>query len=247
MSLKFDSFKKLRKQKNKWKVDSWEDYEDREDTFLKERLQAKEPTITGQVRITGGKAKNIKIDIPKTTRPLTDRMKVRIFDLLREDIANKTVLDLYAGAGSFGLEALSRGASTATFVEAARQAEGIIKQNIAHAGFLPEADVVKSKAEDYLYKELQQEEIQPFDIIFMDPPYKLYNKKRTYKMQEIINMAADLLPGVQNPSTSQFKGVIIIKHPRRYPIDTLKLPKLKKVETYDFGLNAISFFIVNVA
>ena len=110
MSLKFDSSKKLRKEKRKHKVESWEEFEEREDILLKERLHSKEPTISAVVRITGGKAKNFKIEIPRNSRPLTDRMKVRIFDVLREDISNKTILDLYAGAGSFGLEALSRGA-----------------------------------------------------------------------------------------------------------------------------------------
>jgi len=94
MSLKFDSSKKLRKEKTKHKVESWEEYEQREEVFVKERLQAKEPTISAQVRITGGKAKNFHIDIPRTTRPLTDRMKVRIFDLLREDVYKKTVFSM---------------------------------------------------------------------------------------------------------------------------------------------------------
>lgn len=242
MSLKFDSAKKLRKEKTKHKVETWEEYEQREDLFLKERLQSKEPTITAQVRITGGKAKNFHIDIPKTTRPLTDRMKVRIFDLLREDINKKTVLDLYAGAGSFGLEALSRGAKEATFVDASKQAFQVISSNVAHTGFLPESTVIKSKVEDYLNKTVNEDDT--FDVIFMDPPYKLYNTKRVFKMQEVINKASLLLPGVKDPKYPKFKGVLIIKHPRRYPIDSLSLEYIKKVETYEFGLNSISFFIV---
>jgi 16S rRNA (guanine(966)-N(2))-methyltransferase RsmD len=242
MSLKFDSAKKLRKEKTKHKVESWEEYEQREETFLKERLQSKEPTISAQVRITGGKAKNFHIDIPRTTRPLTDRMKVRIFDLLREDIYKKTVLDLYAGAGSFGLEALSRGAKEATFVDASKQAFQVINSNVAHAGFLPEATVVKSKVEEYLQKKIKEGDT--FEVIFMDPPYKLYNTKRVFKMQQVINNTSLLLPGVQDRKTKKFKGVLIVKHPRRYPIDNLNLEYIKKVETYEFGLNSISFFIV---
>jgi len=242
MSLKFDSSKKIRKEKTKHKVESWVEYEEREDAFLKERLQNKEPTITAQVRITGGKAKNFKIDIPRTTRPLTDRMKVRIFDILREDIFKKEVLDLYAGAGSFGLEALSRGAKEATFVDASKQADLVLKANVAHTGYLPESTIVKSKVEEYLPKAIKAG--KSFDIIFMDPPYKLYNTKRVHKMEEVINNASLLLPGVVNPNTKRFKGCLIIKHPRRYPIDKLALSNIKKVETYEFGLNSISFFIV---
>ena len=87
-------------------------------------------------------------------------------------------------------------------------------------------------------------EEKTFDIIFMDPPYKLYNTKRLFKIQETVNNASLLLPAVVNPNTKKFKGAIIIKHPRRYPIDKLELDNIKKIETFDFGLNAISFFIV---
>ena len=242
MSLKFDSPKKLRKEKSKHKVETWQEYEERENLFLKERLQSKEPTIDAKVRITGGKAKNFHIDIPRATRPLTDRMKVRIFDLLREDISKKKVLDLYAGAGSFGLEALSRGASEVTFVDASKQAFQVISKNVAHTGFLPESTVIKSKVEEYLNKKIKEDET--FDVIFMDPPYKLYNTKRVFKMEKVINEASYLLPGVKDPKTKKFKGVLIVKHPRRYPIDTLTLEHIKRVETYEFGLNSISFFIV---
>ncbi len=242
MSLKFDSSKKLRKEKTKHKVESWEDYEQREQEFLKERLLSKEPTIQADVRITGGKAKNFKIEIPKNTRPLTDRMKVRIFDILREDIANKRVLDLYAGAGSFGLESLSRSAKEVTFVDASKQADLILRKNIAHTGFLPQAEVFKMKVEDFLTKYSDTE--KTYEIIFMDPPYKLYNTKRVSKMQSVINQTSHFLPGVRNSKCRTFKGVLIIKHPRRYPIDNLEYKYIKKVETFEFGLNSISFFIV---
>lgn len=242
MSLKFDSPKKLRKEKSKHKVESWKDFEQREQMFLKERFISKEPTISASVRITGGKAKNFKIEIPRNTRPLTDRMKVRIFDSIGKDIANKTVLDLYAGAGSFALESLSRGAKEATLVEASKQADLVIRKNIAHTGFLPQADVIKSKVEDFIAK--NKNTGATWDIIFMDPPYKLYNTKRIFKMQETINSISKFLPGVQNPNKKQFKGVLIIKHPRRYPIDTLELEYIKKVDTYEFGLNSISMYIV---
>lgn len=242
MSLKFDSSKKLRKEKTKHKVESWEEYEQREQLFLKERLLSKEPTIQTFVRITAGKAKNFKIEIPRNTRPLTDRMKVRIFDVLGKEIANKTVLDLYAGAGSFGLESLSRGAKEVTFVDASKQADLVIKKNIAHAGFLPESEVIKSKVEDFLLR--YSETDKSYDIVFMDPPYKLYNTKRVYKMQEIINQASTFLPGIKKPKSKGFKGAMIIKHPRRYPIDTLELQNIKKIDTFEFGLNSISFYIV---
>ena len=242
MSLKHDSAKKLRKDKNKWKVTTPEEFEKREDTFLREKILSKEPTIVGQIRISAGKAKNILLDIPKTTRPLTDRMKIQIFDVLQEDIYNKRILDLYAGTGAFGLEALSRGAKNAVLIDASKHAERIINDNIAKTGFSSQAEVLKMKAFEYLNKSTNED--LEFDIIFMDPPYKLYNTKKTFKIKEIINLASSLLPGVQNPKTKKFKGVLIIKHPRKYPIDTLELDHLKKATSYTFGLNIISFYIV---
>lgn len=243
MSLKFDSSKKLRKEKTKHKVESWEEFEQREQLFLKERIHSKEPTISAVVRITGGKSKNFNIEIPRNTRPLTDRMKVRIFDLLREDISNKKILDLYAGAGSFGLESLSRGAKEVTFVDASKQADLVLKKNVAHTGYLPQANIVKQKVEEFLPKSIEKGEI--YDIVFLDPPYKLYNTKRVHRMQLVINLASKLLKGVKDPLKKGFKGVVIVKHPRRYPIDILELEHIKRIETYEFGLNSISFFIVN--
>jgi 16S rRNA (guanine(966)-N(2))-methyltransferase RsmD len=244
MSLKSDSFKKLRKEKKKWRVETPEDYLAREDAFLKERLLGKEPTIRAQVRITAGKAKNINIDIPRNTRPLTDRMKVRLFDILGADIVNKTVLDLFAGSGSFGLEALSRGARSVTFVDASKQAEKLIETNAQKTGFGSVVTVIRSKVEDYLIQVVQEDD--EFELIFLDPPYKLYNRKKLTKMQETINNAGKLLPGVRDPKTVKFKGAMLIKHPRRYPIDQLELENIRRVETYDFGLNSVSLFIVAI-
>jgi 16S rRNA (guanine(966)-N(2))-methyltransferase RsmD len=238
MSLKIDSAKKLRKEKNKWKrSNDWKEVAKKEEEYNKERLRHKSPTITGQVRVTAGTAKNIRIDIPKTTRPLTDRMKVRIFDILKKDIVNKTVLDLYAGTGSFAIEALSRGAKSATLVDVAKQTENILKKNVVKTGFDSKTKIVRSKVDEYLNKAIKREE--KYDIVFIDPPYKLFNSKKTMQMENIINMASRLLP-----LKKKFKGVVIIKHPKRYPLDKLELDYLEILETFKFGLNSVTFLIV---
>ncbi len=245
MSLKHDSFKKVRKEKNKWRLETPEDFLEMEETFLKERLQSKEPTITTTVRITGGKARNFLLEVPKATRPMTDRMKVRVFDILREDIVNKSILDLYAGAGSFGLEALSRGAKSVTFVDASKNANIVLKKNVAHTGFLIESEVVKEKVEEYLFGMVNSTEEKPsFDIIFLDPPYKLFNTKKTFKMEQVINMASELLPGVQDKNTKKWKGALLLKHPKRYDLERIDIKHLRLVESINLGLNVISFFIV---
>jgi 16S rRNA (guanine966-N2)-methyltransferase len=238
MSLKLDSAKKLRKEKSKWKHSSdWKEVAKKEEEYHKERIRHKSPTITGQVRVTAGSAKNIRIDIPKTTRPLTDRMKVRIFDILKKDIADRTVLDLYAGTGSFAIEALSRGAKSAVLVDAAKQAERILKKNVVKTGFESKTEVIRSKVDTYLDKAIKNEE--EYEVIFMDPPYKLFNTKKVFRMENLINRASKLLP-----IDEKFKGVVIIKHPKRYPLEKLDFDTLKIFETYKFGLNSVSLLIV---
>lgn len=240
MSLRYDSFKKIRKEKAKWKVESFEEFELREKQYIRDQLLSKEPTIKGQVRVTGGKYKNFLVNIPKNTRPLTDRMKTRIFDILGSDISGKTILDLYAGSGSFGLDSMSRGAKSVVFVDASKHSERILKDNVVKMG-IENTEFIRMKVEEYLFKEQSTDNVH--EIIFMDPPYKLYNTKRKEKMIEVIDMASRLLPAVKK-SKGRFKGALIVKHPRRYPIDTLEFEYIKKMETFDFGLNSISVFII---
>lgn len=249
MSLKEDSGKKIRKKKAQWKIDTVADFEVMEDTFLKERLLSKDPTVKGTVRVTGGAVKNFNIEIPRNTRPLTDRMKVRIFDILAKDIAKKTILDLYAGSGSFGIEALSRGAKKATFIDASKYAEMVLKHNLEKTGYASSSEIIKMKADEFLLKSVTREKGSKwengvtFDIIFIDPPYKLYNKKQLYKIEDTITSAGKLLTGVEDTRV-KFKGVVIVKHPRHYPIEKLNPEGLKLFETLEFGLNSISIYIL---
>lgn len=244
MSLRQDSDHKIRKEKSKWKtrIQSWEDYEDMENHFLKEKAKHEEPAIKGTVRIIAGKAKGVQIEIPRGTRPVTDRMKTQLFDVLREDIANRTVLDLYAGSGAFGLEALSRGAKSAKLVDATKHAEKALNDNVKKTGFLLDAEVIRSKVELFIPDAISNEE--QYEVIFMDPPYKLFNKKDFTKITEVMGLTSQLLPGVQNWNTKLYKGVIIVKHPRMYPIEKLELTHLRLFETFTFGSNALTFFAV---
>ncbi len=242
MGLNIQSQKKLRKIRAKWHIDSWEDYEKMEAEIMKKVARNKDPNINAKVRIIAGKAKNHTLDIPKNTRPLTDRLKTTIFDVLGSDILNKDVLDLYAGSGSFGLEALSRGAKSATFVDTAKDANYVINENIKKTGFLIETTVVKEKVEDFVGSKENLE--NTFDLIFIDPPYKKFNVKNIGEIENILNSSKVMLPGFKEKNKKKFKGAIILKHPRRYPLEKLELNKLKLIETYDFGLNAVSIYIV---
>jgi len=244
MSLRQDSDAKLRKQKKKIsrRITSAEEYDEMENYFLKKQALKEEPDMLGTVHIIAGKAKAVKIQIPRGCRPVTNRMKTNLFDVLREDIANRTVLDLYAGSGSFGLEALSRGAKSATFVDATKHAERALITNIKAMGFLIDAQVIRSKAEDFLPQAIFDE--KKYEVIFMDPPYKFFNKKDLSKIEHLLELTAELLPGTKDWDTKLYKGVIIVKHPRIYPINDLNINTLTLFETFNFGSNSLTFFAV---
>lgn len=124
------------------------------------------------MRITGGKARGIQIKAPKgdTTRPATDRMREAIFSSLGSTVEGARVADLFAGTGAYGLEALSRGASKATFYELDRKALACMKQNqqaVLKCCGLP-MNAVNTIARDLYAKTAGGERAE---LIFIDPPY----------------------------------------------------------------------------
>ena len=102
-------------------------------------------------------------------RPTTDKIKETLFNMIQFDIPGKNFLDLFAGSGAIGIEALSRGAIKATFVDNNERAIKIIKENLEHTGLTERASVIKSDAS--LSLENLSRKNEKFDIVFMDPPY----------------------------------------------------------------------------
>lgn len=127
------------------------------------------------MRIITGKAKGIilKTLSGDATRPTTDRVKEAVFSMLQFDIEDRTILDLFAGSGQMGLEALSRGASKAVFVDKSNDAVKIIKENVTKTKFNDNATVIQSDYIDFI----KRNQGMQFDIIIIDPPYaqKMYN------------------------------------------------------------------------
>lgn len=121
-----------------------------------------------RLRIIAGSAKGRKLTAPdtKATRPATDRVREALFSMIGAQVEGARVLDLYAGSGSYGLEALSRGAATATFVESGRAALVALKHNIETLGL--GGRVVASRVENYLGRDPDT-----FDLVFIDPPWEL--------------------------------------------------------------------------
>ena len=136
------------------------------------------------MRVIAGKARSLKLKTidDMSTRPTTDRIKETLFNMLNPYIPGARFLDLFAGSGAIGIEALSRGAESATFVENNRKCVDCIKDNLKHTKLMDDA-VVLNKTAQMALEELRNKE--PFDIIFMDPPYdNLYEKDILYRLQD---------------------------------------------------------------
>ncbi len=121
------------------------------------------------MRIITGKARGIRLDTleGEATRPTAERVKEAVFSMLQFDIENRTVLDLFAGSGQMGLEALSRGAESAVFVDKSKNAIKIIEKNIAKTKLAHSCTVNNSDSLDFI----KRNKGKKFDIIFVDPPY----------------------------------------------------------------------------
>ena len=119
------------------------------------------------MRVIAGEFKGRKLEIPKTTlRPTLDRTKETLFNILQTYVPNAKVLDLFAGSGSLGIEALSRGAEHCIFVDINKEATKIIKANCEKCGCTDLSNVINLPY-DVAIGGLKQK----FDIIFADPPY----------------------------------------------------------------------------
>ena len=120
------------------------------------------------MRVITGIARGRKLkELPGLeTRPTTDKVKESVFNIVQFDIEGRRVLDLFGGTGQMGIEALSRGAASCTFVDVRKEAAGVIRANLEHTGLAGLAKVVQG---DYLAFLTGCRE--KFDLVFLDPPY----------------------------------------------------------------------------
>lgn len=119
------------------------------------------------MRVITGTARGRKLKEPSdmNIRPTTDMVKEAIFNIVQFNIEGRTVLDLFAGTGQLGIEALSRGAAAVTFVDGSPSALKLVRDNLSTTGLEKNASVVAGDSLDFLSR------CGKFDLIFMDPPY----------------------------------------------------------------------------
>ena len=121
--------------------------------------------------ITGtAKGKKLKTLEGEATRPTSERIKEAVFSAIQFDIEDRRVLDLFAGSGQMGLESLSRGAASVMFIDSAREAIEIVKENAKTTGFSDKCKYLVSDYRNYIRKASGRE---GFDLVFIDPPYAM--------------------------------------------------------------------------
>lgn len=155
-----------------------------------------------KMRIISGTSKGKKLRPLRgqAIRPTSDRAKESIFNILGKEVEGKHVLDLFAGTGNLGIEALSRGATRAVFVEKAKSAIELIKKNLSHCGFYSRSHIVRGEVERAIRTLHRKGEA--FDLIFMDPPYR----------RGLVQKTLELL---HDQPVHHEDSIIVIEHDRR--------------------------------
>jgi 16S rRNA (guanine966-N2)-methyltransferase len=178
-------------------------------------------------RIIAGKAKGLRLkSVPgDITRPITDRVKESLFNILGKDIQEATFLDLFGGTGSVGIEALSRGAARVRFIDLHRAAIATIKANLEHTKLAASAEVILSDA----YALLRQRPDRQFDYVYIAPPQ--YKKMWQPAIQELD----------QNPGwLTRGAWVIVQIAPREY--EKLDLKNLTEFDERKYGSTLLVFY-----
>ncbi len=141
------------------------------------------------MRVIAGTAKGHRLTAPegRRVRPTTDRVKEALFSSLQTRLPGARVLDLFAGSGALGIEALSRGAASATFVERDRRALQALRQNLDHTDTSPRARV---EAADVMVV-LQRLAGDRFDIVLLDPPYDIEPESLAEVLASLAGAVAD--------------------------------------------------------
>ncbi|MEN8905881.1 MAG: 16S rRNA (guanine(966)-N(2))-methyltransferase RsmD [Clostridiales bacterium] len=178
------------------------------------------------LRVISGSVKGFKLKKIKgnNTRPTSDRIKESIFNLIGYDFSGKTVLDLFSGTGSLGIEALSRGAKKAVFVDKSYESYNTIKYNLNKTWYLEVSKIIKSDVLRYLDTCLGND----IDLVFLDPPY---NDIVLIKTMERLN----------NKNLLNDNGIVVVeKHKNHLMNETYS--NLCKIKEKNYGITSINIY-----
>ena len=183
------------------------------------------------MRIIAGEFRGRRLLPPEgdVTRPVTDRVKQSLFDILAPLLPGARVYDCFAGTGSMGLESLSRGAAWATFFESHRPAVARLRRNVADLGVAGRCDVVPLD----LFKWFASEPPRPEDlrpaVVFLDPPYRFLTEQPD-RLRELARLVAERHLAAD--------GVVVFRHDAA---DKLELPGLRAADVREYGGMALEF------
>ena len=191
-----------------------------------------------RIHITGGQFRGRSIPSPRSTstRPTPAILREAIFNILQERVVGAGVLELFAGVGTLGFEALSRGAAFATFVEREKSVADLIRETAQRLGCEDRAEVLAIDVfRDF---DILEERPYRYSLVFLDPPYALSRDIRPgTRMHELIELLATS-PVVEDGALG------FLQHPRKADI-RLELETIEFRETRPYGSTAVTLFAVN--
>lgn len=176
------------------------------------------------MRVIAGIAKRVQLKTVEgnDTRPTTDRIKETLFNMINPGLYDAVFLDLFSGSGAIGIEALSRGALKASFVENSRVALSCIKSNLEATKLIDKADIYNNDVLSAL--KIMESKKEPFDIIFMDPPYNQGYEK-------------DVLDYLNNSSIIHDESIIIVEASINTEFSYLENSNLEVYRIKDYKTN----------
>jgi 16S rRNA (guanine(966)-N(2))-methyltransferase RsmD len=196
------------------------------------------------MRVVTGEAKGRKLKGPKTpgTRPIIDRVKTALFDILSTRVEDARFLDLFAGVGSVGIEALSRGAASATFIEMNYSVLKLVRENLKITGLGDRAETLHTNAFKFLQSHSSENQALPkgrereYDIIYVAPP-------------QYHEMAAHALHMLDRSRLVPETGMVIVQiHPKEGAVVVaVPLTRLVLTDERRYGSTLLLFYEVNAA
>ena len=179
------------------------------------------------MRVTSGTARGYKLKVPSNGRvkPAQSIVRQAIFNMLGENIIGARILDLFAGSGSLGIEALSRGASWCDFVDKDKKCTQIIKQNLLHTHLEEKSKVYTLASKRFVDKVTRVKPLPSYDFAFLSPPYAQGVDRELLK---------------KLPQVLKNRGVVVFEHSKKTPLPK-EIEGLKLLDQRAYGAATVSF------
>jgi len=186
------------------------------------------------LRVTSGSLKGFKLDVPseEAVRPPLESLREAVFNIVGQDLAPWRVADVFAGSGIMGIEALSRGASSAVFVERSRRACRVIERNLERTGLSARSRVL---AGDALSGSLDLGQDGPPDLVFIDPPFEMIRRKET--RARVLRLVERLF--LSDALASE--ALVLLRFPAKFELDEVPEGALLAEERV-YGQSRLLFF-----